>query len=282
MAKLGIFTGTTPNDGTGDSLLTGAVKINANFTEIYTAFGDGTNLGIASLTQINASGVITATTFNGNLRATGVSTFATGATVLVGTATSSGTSAQALQVGSASSVQGAYISGLVGIGTTISPYALSISSSATPTPGLSGALVDVTSSVNGYTQVNIRNTSTGNNASSDLILTADTGTDTTNFVDLGVNNSGFSAGTWTINGPTDAYLYTSDTNLAIGVAGVGKSLSFFTGGTLAANERMRVTSVGVGIGSTNPAYALSVQGDVQISGTLRNSSFVAFSVAFGM
>jgi hypothetical protein len=111
MAKLGIFTGTTPNDGTGDSLLTGAVKINANFTEIYTAFGDGTNLGIASLTQINASGVITATTFNGNLRATGVSTFATGATVLVGTATSSGTSAQALQVGSASSVQGAYISG---------------------------------------------------------------------------------------------------------------------------------------------------------------------------
>ena len=31
MAKLGISTGTTPNDGTGDSLLDGAVKVNSNF-----------------------------------------------------------------------------------------------------------------------------------------------------------------------------------------------------------------------------------------------------------
>ena len=44
MAKLGISTGTVPNDGLGDSLLDGAVKINDNFDEIYTYFGDGTNL----------------------------------------------------------------------------------------------------------------------------------------------------------------------------------------------------------------------------------------------
>jgi hypothetical protein len=44
MAKLGISTGTTPNDGLGDNLLAGAVKINSNFSEIYTRFGDGTNL----------------------------------------------------------------------------------------------------------------------------------------------------------------------------------------------------------------------------------------------
>ena len=31
MAKQGITTGTTPNDGTGDTLLAGAVKINSNF-----------------------------------------------------------------------------------------------------------------------------------------------------------------------------------------------------------------------------------------------------------
>ena len=30
MAKQGITTGTTPNDGTGDTLLAGAVKINSN------------------------------------------------------------------------------------------------------------------------------------------------------------------------------------------------------------------------------------------------------------
>ena len=44
MAKLGISTGSQPNDGTGDTLLSGAEKVNANFTEVYTLCGDGTNL----------------------------------------------------------------------------------------------------------------------------------------------------------------------------------------------------------------------------------------------
>jgi len=39
MAYQGIGTGTTPNDNSGDSLLTGAVKINSNFQEIYSALG---------------------------------------------------------------------------------------------------------------------------------------------------------------------------------------------------------------------------------------------------
>jgi hypothetical protein len=41
MAYQGIGTGTTPNDGTGDDLLEGAVKINSNFSEIYSTFGTG-------------------------------------------------------------------------------------------------------------------------------------------------------------------------------------------------------------------------------------------------
>jgi hypothetical protein len=44
MAKLGISTGAFPNDGLGDSLLDGGIKINNNFDEIYTYFGDGTDL----------------------------------------------------------------------------------------------------------------------------------------------------------------------------------------------------------------------------------------------
>ena len=61
MAKLGISTGSSPNDGTGDSLIDGAVKANSNFTEIYTAIGDGTTLAIpvtsvTAGTGINLSG----------------------------------------------------------------------------------------------------------------------------------------------------------------------------------------------------------------------------------
>ena len=44
MAKQGISTGSAPNDGTGDTLLAGTIKINDNFNEIYDIFGDGTNL----------------------------------------------------------------------------------------------------------------------------------------------------------------------------------------------------------------------------------------------
>ncbi len=44
MAKLGINTGSSPNDGLGDSLLSGAIKINSNFNEIYNAIGNGTSI----------------------------------------------------------------------------------------------------------------------------------------------------------------------------------------------------------------------------------------------
>ena len=44
MALQGIGTGIAPNDGLGDTLLVGAVKINQNFEEIYNAIGNGTTL----------------------------------------------------------------------------------------------------------------------------------------------------------------------------------------------------------------------------------------------
>ena len=48
MARQGIFTGFTPNDGLGDSLALGGSKVNANFSEIYTTFGDGSNLSVSA------------------------------------------------------------------------------------------------------------------------------------------------------------------------------------------------------------------------------------------
>ena len=58
MAKKQIGVGSSSNDGTGDTLRQGAVKVNANFNEIYSIFGDNNNLvsyantaGIASDAQ---------------------------------------------------------------------------------------------------------------------------------------------------------------------------------------------------------------------------------------
>jgi hypothetical protein len=44
MAKQVISSGSSPNDGTGDTLYEGANKINNNFAEIYSTFGDGSTL----------------------------------------------------------------------------------------------------------------------------------------------------------------------------------------------------------------------------------------------
>ena len=48
MAKLGINTGSSANDGTGDGLRLGGGKVNDNFDEIYSAIGDGTTLRIGT------------------------------------------------------------------------------------------------------------------------------------------------------------------------------------------------------------------------------------------
>lgn len=71
MTKLGINTGSNQNDGQGDPLRVAMGKINSNFNEIYSDFGDGNNLisyastaGISTLAQnltgsprINVSGI---------------------------------------------------------------------------------------------------------------------------------------------------------------------------------------------------------------------------------
>ena len=53
MAKETVGLGTLANDGTGDTLRSGGTKINSNFTEIYTAFGDGSTLSSLAVTALN-------------------------------------------------------------------------------------------------------------------------------------------------------------------------------------------------------------------------------------
>ena len=92
MARQGIFTGFTPNDGLGDSLALGAKKVNDNFTEIYQTFGDGDNLSAnagsaGTWTKAGNSGIYTSknvgigTTLptaslyvSGNVQLTGITT----------------------------------------------------------------------------------------------------------------------------------------------------------------------------------------------------------------
>ena len=71
MAKLGISTGSQPNDGTGDSLIDGAVKANSNFDEIYTTIGDGTTLAVP-VTSVSAGTGINVSGSTGNVTITNI------------------------------------------------------------------------------------------------------------------------------------------------------------------------------------------------------------------
>jgi hypothetical protein len=53
-------------------------------------------------------------------------------------------------------------------------------------------------SINSYLQLNIKNNSSGTAASSDVVATADNGSETTNYVDMGINGSGYSSPSVTI------------------------------------------------------------------------------------
>lgn len=65
MSKLGINTGSAPNDGTGDTLLQGALKINSNFDELYSLLGDGSTLSVGVVTAIVAGSNVSISTSYG-------------------------------------------------------------------------------------------------------------------------------------------------------------------------------------------------------------------------
>ena len=88
MAKAAIGVGTSANDGTGDDLRSGAIKINANFDEIYNELGDGTTLASASSTQTLTNKTLTAPSINGVVG--GTQTSATITTLTTGGITGTG------------------------------------------------------------------------------------------------------------------------------------------------------------------------------------------------
>ena len=172
--------------------------------------------------------------------------------------------------------------GNIGIGTSsfdaTNPEKLLIDAGTTS----SYNLINAQGSINNYLQFNIQNNSSGATASSDIVATANNGTETVNYVDLGINSSGFS-NTGIIGGADNAYLYSTGNDFVIGNGTSSKSLRFFTGGTNTTNERMRIDGNGkVGLSTTSPQATLDVNGNYKLgsSGTvLSNMIKTTFSIS---
>ena len=124
------------------------------------------------------------------------------------------------------------------------------------------APLDVSIGANSYVQINVQNIdSVGTLNSSDLIATAPNGTDTTNFIDMGINGNNFVSSAWTISRANDGYVYIDGGNLTLGTATAGKTVRIHTGGLLSTNVvaeyyAANVTMVGNVIPSTSNLFTL--------------------------
>ena len=106
-------------------------------------------------------------------------------------------------------------------------------------------VVDLEITANAYSQMNMKNPSSGTLASMDLVITRNDGTDTTGYIDLGINSNTYNDPTnYPILRANDGYLLLEGGNLWIGTISTAKDVVIFTGGTAVNDEGARFASNG--------------------------------------
>jgi len=110
----------------------------------------------------------------------------------------------------------------------------------------SNVVMQFAGNVNSYSQLNFQNINNGTLASTDYVATADNGTDTTNYVSLGINSSTFNDPTnYPGYGPNDSYVHNNGGNLILNPETAGKSILLMVGGTDTANVVANVSNIGL-------------------------------------
>jgi hypothetical protein len=134
-----------------------------------------------------------------------------------------------------------------------------------------------------YAQVNIKNTSSGSNSSTDLVLTADNGTEGVHFIDLGINSSTYTGGL--VGRENDAYLLNVGKDMYIGTVGGENHPSklFLFGQNNWENPQITVSGSGqvsFNTCSCDPGFtyqfsgSAKMQNDLNVSGSVTASYFV--------
>jgi len=117
--------------------------------------------------------------------------------------------------------------------------------------GLPNNPLSVVGSGNTYLQLNIQNRATGVTASADLVITANNGNDSSNFINLGINNVGYNDPTFSNGSGLDGYLFIDGGNLDIGTRTTGKVIEFHAGGTTLGSTIARISQSGLNVVSGN-------------------------------
>ena len=139
----------------------------------------------------------------------------------------------------------------------------------------------------GVMQLNIQNTSNATNASSDVVATNNTGNDTNNYIDMGINSSTYTGGL--IGTANDAYLYNIGRELYIGNATTGTTgnIKFFAGNvatattmTITYDQKIKINQTPT-LNNTNTDFLTrnTSTGNIEYS-TPASNVFYAYGVGF--
>jgi hypothetical protein len=147
--------------------------------------------------------------------------------------------------------------------------------------GLNVSPLTITGAASGSVFNQIQNTTPGVSSSTDISLYNNDGV---NYLDLGIASTKYNGNLYSpvfnVVRAGDSYVYATSGNLVHGAADVNGNQTFFTGGTLTSNERMRITSSGnVGIGTTTPNQALTVVGNVSSTNNIYSNATITSTVS---
>ena len=163
---------------------------------------------------------------------------------------------------------------------------------------LPNTVVQITGDDSSYVQVNLQNTNHSNVASMELAITADDGTDTTNYIDMGIASSTWDGTQDNSLGDAvdrrDGYLYVqggaAGGNLVLGTTTAGYAVKFNAGGPGAANTVGVISSTGlsmsgnitgsyfIGNGSQLTGITVSGSNPVSTTGNVAGGNLIATGV----
>ena len=112
-------------------------------------------------------------------------------------------------------------------------------------------------SVDSYAQVNLQNTNSGTLASMDIVVTADNGSDSANFFDMGISSSTYADPAYPMLGPDDSFIDAMGGHLVVATYTAAKKLKFATGGQTVNKLRADIDDNGINL---YPGHALRTDG----------------------
>jgi hypothetical protein len=174
-------------------------------------------------------------------------------------------------------------------------YLGTLSESFATTASLTNPTLVVTTTATDYAQIAFSNRSSNANASTDIILYSNNGTDASGYIDMGITSSNFADPDFTITGKGDGYIFmvgadASATDLgnlvfATSDTGTQNKIIFAAGGLSSDNTQMVITPdvnvhIEIPTPSTSPTTgALTVVGGVGISGDVNIDGTITFGGA---